>query len=312
MKVLVSGGAGYVGCVLVGLLLEAGYQVRVLDNLRKGGLGLLPYFVNPRLEFVSGDVRDERAVAEAVRDADVIVHLAALVGYPVCARDPWQARQVNVEGTMNIDRARDLSQLLLFPSSLSNYGSVPNSVCTEAMRPKPLTLYGLTKLEAEERLVQSGNVVVFRPATAFGLSPQMRLDLLCNEFVYRALKDGSLTVYQPHFMRAFIHVRDFARAFLFAIDNAATMAGQVYNLGSETLNLTKEELAQRIRRFVDFRLEISNSGEDPDKRDYTVDFSKLRSLGYETEVTIGQGIEELTRGLQVIDVAKPFTNPAYY
>jgi len=312
VRVLVTGGAGYIGCVLVSQLLEAGYQVRVLDSLRKGGLGLLAYFANPRLEFIRGDIRHEETVKRALKDADVIIHLAAVVGYPACDRDPWLARQVNVDGTLNIDRHRSRSQPVLFPSSLSNYGMAANTICTEETIPTPITLYGITKLEAERHLLATGNAVVFRPATAFGLSPQMRLDLLFNEFVYKALKERHLVVYQPHFMRAFLHVSDFARAFLFAIDNIDRMVDQIYNLGDESLNLTKGQLAQRIREKINFDLQISEVREDPDKRDYTVDFSKLRALGYQARVSIEQGIEELARGLQIIDVANPFTNVAYY
>jgi nucleoside-diphosphate-sugar epimerase len=310
MRVLVTGGAGYVGSILVPMLLAAGHSVRVLDSLRKGGLGLLPHMPNPSLELVRADIRDADAVRDALRDADVIMHLAAIVGFPACREDPWLARGTNVDGTSNIIRHRSASQLVVFPSSLSNYGTETGGVCTEDMNPKPVTLYGHSKLEAEKRLLEAGNVIVFRPATAFGLSPQMRLDLLFNEFVYRALKERYLVVYEPHFMRAFIHVRDFARAFLFALENNGRMIDQVYNLGSESLNLTKGELAQRIRQKIEFVLHISEVGEDPDKRNYTVAFSKLRSLGFRVEMDIDRGIDELVRGLQVIDVVNPFSNTA--
>ena len=312
MKVLVSGGAGYIGCVLVAELLNAGHKVRVIDSLRKGGSGLLPYFSNPDLEFVRGDVRDAEAVEQALRGVDVVVHLAAIVGQPACSQDPWLARQVNVDGTLNIINKRNPEQLIVFPSSLSNYGTVVGATCTEDMEPKPITLYGITKLEVEKHLLDTGNVVIFRPATAFGLSPQMRLDLLFNEFVYKAIKDRYLLIYQPHFMRAFIHVGDFARGLIFAMDNAGRMVNHVYNLGDESLNLTKGELAQRIKEKVDFELQVSEAGEDPDKRNYTVDFSKLRALGYAVRVSVSDGIDELVRGLPVLDVKNPFTNAAYY
>lgn len=312
MRVLVTGGAGYVGCVLVQELLAAGYEVRVLDSLRKAGLPLLPLLASPRLEFQRGDVRDQRALSEALRGADVVAHLAAVVGYPACERDPWLAREVNVGGTLNLTAARSSGQLIVFPSSLSNYGSVPDSICTEEMEPQPLTLYGATKLEAERLLLDGGNAVVFRPATAFGLSPQLRLDLLFNGFVYQALRDGRIVVYQPHFMRAFIHVRDFARAILFAIDNAEGMRDGVYNLGAESLNLTKGDLAGRIAQRLGCRLQISEDGQDPDRRNYRVDFSKLEALGFRTQLTIEDGIEEMARGLQVVTVPNPYSNTSYY
>ena len=311
MRILVTGGAGYIGCVLVPMLLEADHDVRVLDSLRKGGLGLLPWAANRRLELVRGDVRDPATLREALKGADVIMHLAAIVGYPACQKDPWLARTTNVEGTRNLIQQRSRDQLIIFPSSLSNYGAVEGQLCTEEMKPQPITLYGVTKVEAEALLLETENVIVYRPATAFGLSPQMRLDLLFNEFVYRALKERHLLVYQPHFMRAFVHVRDFAKAFPFALDNAERMTGQIYNLGSESANLTKGDLAQRVREKVDFVLQFAETGEDPDKRDYTVDFSKLRYLGFEADVTIEEGIEEFVRGFPLIDLPGPFSNTAY-
>jgi nucleoside-diphosphate-sugar epimerase len=293
-------------------LLDAGHRVRVMDNLRKGGNALFPYFANPNLEFFRGDVRDAGAVQRALKGMDVIMHLAAVVGYPACNRDPWLAREVNVDGTVNIIQKRSPRQLIIFPSSLSNYGTVVGQLCTEEMEPEPITLYGTTKMEAEKHLLAAGNVIVFRPATAFGISPQMRLDLLFNDFVYRAVKEKYLLVYQPDFMRAFIHVRDFSRAFIFALDNIKRMLNQVYNLGDESLNLTKGELAQRIKKKIDFRLEISETGEDPDKRNYTVSFAKLRALGFRVGVSIDDGIDEMARGMSIIEVKNPFTNPAYY
>ncbi|HEU4758757.1 MAG TPA: NAD(P)-dependent oxidoreductase [Dehalococcoidia bacterium] len=312
MKVLVTGGAGYVGCILVEELLAAGHAVRVFDNLRKGPAGLLHLLADPRLELVRGDVRDGAAVRCAMADADAAIHLAAVVGYPACERDPWQAREVNVDGTVNVIGGRSDSQPIIFPSSLSNYGAVPGGVCTEEMEPRPITLYGSNKLEAERRLLDAGNAVVLRPATAFGLSPQMRLDLLFNDFVYRALKERQLTVYQSQFMRAFIHVRDFARALVFALDNFGTMRDQVYNLGDESLNLTKGELAERVADHTGCRLALSEAGEDPDKRDYLVDFSKLRATGFRCRIDIDEGIEELARGLPAIDVPSPYSNTSHY
>jgi nucleoside-diphosphate-sugar epimerase len=179
------------------------------------------------------------------------------------------------------------------------------------MNPKPISLYGVTKQEGEKLLLEVGNVVVFRPATAFGVSPQMRLDLLFNEFVYRALKERFLLIYQPNYVRAFIHVRDFSRAILFAAEHLGTMQGQIYNLGSESLNLTKAELAHRIREKVEFTIQISEDGEDPDKRNYRVDFSKLGRVGFRVQVGADEGIDELVRAFSLIDAHGPFSNLAY-
>lgn len=311
MRILVTGGAGYVGCVLVPELLGAGHQVVVLDSLRKGGLGLLPSAANRRFHFVHGDIRDERAVKEALSGVDGIIHMAAVVGFPACAKDPVLARTTNVDGTLNLIRQRNPQYPIVYPSSLSNYGTVVGEVCTEEMDPKPITLYGITKLEAEKRLLEAGNAIVFRPATAFGVSPQMRLDLLFNEFVYRAIKERFLVVYQPHHVRAFIHVGDFARAMLFALEHLDLMRDQIYNLGSESLNLTKGELAQRIRAKVEFTLQISEDGQDPDKRNYRVDFSKLTKAGFRVEMGVDEGIGELFRAFSLVDVPGPFSNLAY-
>jgi nucleoside-diphosphate-sugar epimerase len=295
---------------MVPTLLEAGHRVRVLDSLRKGGAGLLPLFVNPRLEFIRGDVRDEGTVKSALEAADAIIHLAAIVGFPACQRDPWAARQINVDATILLDRLRSRDQLVVFPSSVSNYGHVPDGVCTEETQPVPLTLYATTKLEGEKAFLKSGNAIIFRPATAFGLSPQMRLDLLFNEFVFRALSEGRLVVYQPHFMRTFVHVRDFARAFLFALEHREAMRDRIFNLGDESLNLTKGDLALRIQKSVPCQVEFAEVGEDPDRRNYFVEFSRLKVAGFKAQVSVEQGIEELARGLPVLDLPNPWSNAA--
>lgn len=315
-NILVTGGAGYVGSVMTRMLLEMGYHVRVLDSLRKGGAGLFAIHasggpVRSNLEFIRGDIRDEKVVAQALDSMEAIIHLAAIVGFPACRQDPWAARQINVDATLLLDKLRHRDQPILFGSSLSNYGTTVGQVCTEDMTPQPITLYGETKLEAEQNLLKSGNVVLFRPATAFGLSPQMRLDLLFNDFVFRAVKERYLVVYEPEFVRAFIHVQDFSRAFIFALQNLERMRDQIYNLGAESLNLSKGDLARRIRAKVDFVLEFNEVGKDPDKRNYTVDFSRLRETGFRCQVSIEDGIDELVRGFQVLDVVSPYTNTAW-
>jgi nucleoside-diphosphate-sugar epimerase len=308
MRILVTGGAGYVGSVLVPKLLEAGHQVRVLDNLIRGGQALLGLFAYPNFELARGDVRDSKAVTEAVRGADVIIHLAAIVGYPACKKDPRLAREVNLEGTINVARCRDPGQLIVFASTGSNYGTVFSQVCTEDTPLNPLTIYGATKTGAETYLLDAGNVIVYRFATAFGLSPRMRLDLLINDFVYSALKHKQLIVYEKSFKRSFIHVRDMARAFLFAVEHADKMTDNVYNVGSECMNLSKEDVALLIRRKLEFLLHFAEFDHDEDMRNYEVSYAKIRSVGFETAILIDEGIDELIRGLEVVDVSSPYSN----
>lgn len=308
MKVLVTGGAGYVGSVLVPMLLAEGYQVRVLDNLMYGGQGILPLFLNPNLEFVRGDIRDEQIVREAARGVDAILHLAAIVGYPACKKDPRLAEEVNLGGTINLERCRSPEQIIIFASTNSNYGQVFDQICTEETPLNPLTTYGSTKTEAERYLLNAGNVIVYRFATAFGLSPRMRLDLLINDFVYSALRRKQLIIYEKNFKRSFIHVRDMARAFLFALRHTEDMVDNVYNVGSESMNLSKEDVAYMIGRRLEFLLHFADFGHDEDMRNYEVSYAKLRSLGFETTISVEEGIDELIRGLQALDVANPYAN----
>jgi len=308
MKVLVTGGAGYVGCLLVPQLLERGYKVRVLDNLMYGGNGLLPCCLDPNFEFIKGDVRDPEVVRDAVCDADVIIHLAAIVGYPACKKDPQLAEEVNLGGTVNLNKARSKGQMMIFASTGSNYGHVGEGVCTEDTPLNPLTLYGVTKTEAEKRLLDSGNTIVYRFATAFGLSPRLRLDLMVNDFVYQAVVNRQLIVYEKHFRRTFIHVRDMARSFLFAVGHARQMRDGVFNVGSESVNLTKEDVALMIRERINYFLHFAEIDKDEDQRNYAVDFSRIRNLGFELETPMEQGIEELMRGFQMISIPNPYSN----
>jgi len=308
MKVLVTGGAGYVGSVLIPHLLNRGYKVRVLDNLTYGGSGLLPHCLNPNFEFIKGDIRDPEAVQEAVWDADVIIHLAAIVGYPACKKNPQLAEEVNLGGTVNLNAARSKGQMVIFASTGSNYGHVADGVCTEETPLNPLTLYGVTKTEAEKRLLESGNVIVYRFATAFGLSPRLRLDLMINDFVYQAVVNHQLIVYERQFRRTFIHVQDMARSFLFAIDHAGEMRDGVFNVGSEVANLTKEDVALMIRDKVNYFLHFADIGTDEDQRDYEVSFSRIRNLGFNSMIPVEDGVDELIRGFRLISIPNPYSN----
>ena len=308
MRVLVTGGAGYIGCVLVPLLLENGYQVRVLDDLMYGGTGLLPHFRNPRFDFVKGDIRDVRTVEDAIEGCDIVIHLAAIVGFPACRKYPELAQTINVGGTEVISRAAGRERLILFGSTGSNYGALVDEICTEETPLNPLSLYGKTKTAAERYLLENNHTIAYRFATAFGASPRMRLDLLVNDFVYTALKLRYLVIYETHFMRTFIHVHDIARSFLFAIENADRMRGQVYNVGSETMNYSKAQVCEKIRKKIDYYLHEAEVGQDVDKRNYQVSYQKISSLGYHTTITLEEGIDELVRGLQVLDMSTPYSN----
>ncbi|MBI3935245.1 MAG: NAD(P)-dependent oxidoreductase [Acidobacteria bacterium] len=308
MKILVTGGAGYIGSVLVPLLLEEGHSVRVLDSLMYGGAGLMPNFRKSNFDFVRGDIRDHQTVHDAIRGCDVVIHLAAIVGFPACRKHAVLAEAVNLGGTKVVAEEAGRERLVLFGSTGSNYGALVDQVCTEETPLNPLSLYGKTKTAAERHLLEHCNTIAYRFATAFGLSPRMRLDLLVNDFVYTAMKLRYLVVYEAHFMRTFIHVHDIARSFLFALDNADRMRGQVYNVGSESLNYSKAQLCEMIGRKVDYYLHLADVGEDADKRNYVVSYDKISSLGYHTTVTLEEGIDELVRGLALIEINNPYSN----
>jgi nucleoside-diphosphate-sugar epimerase len=307
MRILVTGGAGYVGTSLIPQLLTRGHQVRVLDNLLYGGDQLLPFFRNPNFEFQKGDVRSAADVKSAVKGYDVVIHLAAIVGYPACRKEPKMAEEVNVQGTKNVAVAVSKDQLVLFGSTGSNYGAVED-ICTEETPLNPLSLYGQTKTMAEAHLLENCSTVAFRFATAFGLSPRLRLDLLINDFTHRAVTQEYLVVYEKHFKRTFIHVHDMGRAFLFAIDNADKMRGQIYNVGSDKLNFSKEEVCKLIESQVKCYVHYAEVGEDADKRNYVVSYKKLNSLGYDTSISVEQGISELVNGFHVLSFKNPYCN----
>jgi nucleoside-diphosphate-sugar epimerase len=308
MKVLVTGGAGYIGAVLVPQLLERRYRVRVLDSLMYGGNSLLPLVRHEGFEFVRGDVRDARVVREAMQGCDAVIHLAAIVGFPACRKYPELASSVNVDGTKVVADAAGADRLVLFGSTGSNYGALVDDVCTEETPLHPLTLYGKTKTAAERYIMENCAAVAYRFATAFGISPRMRLDLLVNEFVYTAIKMRYLVVYEARFMRTFIHVHDIARSFLFAIENSRRMRGQVYNVGSEKMNYSKAEVCEMIRARVDHYLHYADFGQDADKRDYVVSYRKIGDLGFETTISLEQGIDELVRGVEILEFKTPYTN----
>jgi nucleoside-diphosphate-sugar epimerase len=300
MRVLVTGGAGYVGSELVPPLLAEGHHVRVVDNLRRGGQALLHCCTNPRFEMVARDIGDDDAMATALDGIDVVVHLAAIVGQAACQREPACAWSTNVAGTRSLLALRRPDQRLLFASTGSVYGSVQEPICTEATSVRPLTLYARSKAAGEQLVLEAGNCIVFRFATGFGVSRSMRLDLLVNDFVYRAVHQGSLMVYQGGALRSLIHVRDMARCILFALREWPSLADDVYNVGTETLSLTKAEVVDCIRNRIDCHVHFADFARDADQRDYAVSYQKIGAKGFSTEVGLEVGVSELVRAAALI------------
>lgn len=302
MNVLVTGGAGYIGSILTPTLLAHGHRVTVLDSFMYGQNSLLECCADPCFNVVRGDCRDKPTMKGLLADADVIIPLAALVGAPLCAKDPVGAATTNLDAIRLLLQLRSREQRVLFPNTNSGYGiGEPGKFCTEESPLKPVSLYGRTKADAEQAILDAGNAVCFRLATVFGCSPRMRLDLLVNDFVYRAVTDQAVVIFEGHFKRNYIHVRDVAGAFLHTLDNFAAMRDQVYNVGLDDANLSKielcKEITKRLPRFVYLEAPI---GEDPDKRDYIVSNEKIKRAGFTPEHSLDAGIEELIKAYTVL------------
>ena len=306
MKILVTGGAGFVGSTLVPHLLRAGHQVTVLDTFAHGCLSLLGSCADPRLQIVRGDARDEATVAPLVRSADAIVPLAAIVGAPACDADKVGAETTNVGAIELLARLASREQMIVAPISNSGYGvGETDRACTEDTPMRPVSHYGRTKVRAEEILLDHGGAISLRLATVFGASPRMRTDLLVNDFVLRAVRDRAMVIFEGHFRRCFLHVRDAALAFSHALRSFESMRDRPYNVGLSDANLTKIQLCERIAEVVpDFTWVESPIGFDPDKRDYVVSNERIEATGFRCRHSLRSGIEELrtcyqmTRGHQ--------------
>jgi nucleoside-diphosphate-sugar epimerase len=303
-RVLVTGGLGYLGSVLCEHLLDAGFQVTALDNLMYGAgqQGLFHLCALPAFDFIKGDVRDEAVMRPAIKNADVIIHLAAIVGASACDRDPHLATTVNLEAVRLLNRLRSPQQLVIYPNTNSGYGATDGAAyCTEDTPLQPISLYGRTKVEAEMHLLDSPNVLTFRLATVFGMSPRMRLDLLVNHFTYVALTEGYIVIFEKDFKRNYVHVRDVADCMLHGIANAADMTGKPYNLGLDSANLSKEELARKVQHYVpNFYVHFAAIGQDPDKRNYVVSSQRLRDAGFTAKRSLDHGIQELLKGYRMM------------
>lgn len=307
--ILVTGGAGYLGSVLCEHLLEAGFQVTAIDNLMYRQHSLFHLCANPHFNFVFGDVRDENLMRNLVKDVDVLIPLAAIVGVPACKRDSRLAESVNLEAVRLLNSLRSPQQLVVFPTTNSGYGTKSSDIfCTEDTPLEPISLYGRIKVQAENELLQTPNVISLRLATVFGMSSRMRLDLLVNHFVYVAVTDGYIVIFEKDFKRNYIHIRDVADCFVHCIENASRMKGRSYNVGLDSANLSKEELALKIKEYVpDFYIHFSEVRSDPDKRNYIVSNQRLRETGFEAKRSLDEGIKELVKGYRMMKHT-PFKN----
>jgi len=301
-KVLITGGAGYIGSVLTPLLLGEGHSVTILDNFLFNQPTLMDSCINPNFAIVRGDCRDKNLVSKLMKDVDYIIPLAAIVGAPACNLDTTAASTINLDAIKLILSLRSKSQRIILPNTNSGYGiGEKGSFCTEESPLSPISLYGRTKVEAERAVLDSGNCITFRLATVFGLSPRMRIDLLVNDFVYRAINDRAVVIFEGHAKRNYIHIRDVSRAFLHGISNFEKMQGNAYNVGLSDANLSKLELCAEIKKHIPgFVFLEAPIGEDPDKRDYIVSNEKIEKTGFKPKYGIQDGIKELMKGYTIL------------
>lgn len=302
LNILVTGGAGYLGSVIVPELLQAGHQVSVVDNFMYRQNSLASVCAHPKFAVVRGDARDPGTLKPLLKDADLVIPLAAIVGAPACERDPVAAESVNKGGVVTLLGLLARDQRVMMPITNSGYGvGEKGKFCTEETPLRPVSLYGRTKVEAEKAALERGNCISFRLATVFGMASRMRIDLLVNDFVHRAVYDRAVVVFEGHFKRNYIHIRDVAGAFLHGIEHFQTMKDQPYNVGLSDANLSKIELCERIKvhlpKFVYLEAPV---GEDPDKRDYIVSNAKIERTGFRPRHSLDDGIRELIKGYTMI------------
>jgi len=309
MKVLVTGGAGYIGSTLVPMLLDKGHNVTVLDRMIYQQTSLLSSCHRESCRIINGDVRNQNLLREEVGKADTIIALAALVGAPLCDLEPETSDAVNRDAIKFISDVKGKDQKLLYPCTNSGYGIGQEGIhCDENSPLNPISRYGRQKVEAEKYILASGEAVSFRLATVFGVSPRMRLDLLVNDFTYRAFYDRFIVLFEAHFKRNYLYIRDAANAFLHGIENYDRMKGNAYNVGLSEANLNKEELCAEIKKQIpDFTYMLSEIGKDPDKRNYIVSNEKIESTGFKAETSLAQGITELKKSFTMIK-RKEFAN----
>ena len=302
MKVLVTGAAGYIGSVLVPTLLGRGDEVIAIDNFMYDQPSLLDCCYDEKLTIIRGDARDKELITGCLKNVDAIFPLACVVGATACDKDPAMAKTTNLDAIKLILELRSRNQMVVFPNTNSGYGvGEKGTYCTEETPLNPISLYGRLKVEAEKAILDAGNSITLRLATVFGVSPRMRLDLLVNDFTYRAVTDRFVILFEAHFKRNYIHVRDVAKAFIHCLGNFDRMKNEPYNVGLSDANLSKWELCEEIKKQVpEFYFVEAKIGEDPDKRDYIVSNAKIEGTGHEPSVSLQMGIAELIKAFQVI------------
>ena len=300
--ILVTGGAGYLGSTMVPELLNAGYKVTVIDNFMFKQTSLNHVCHHPNFEVVKGDIRVESAMLPLMKKADVIIPLAALVGAPLCTKDPVGATTINHDAIMMMLKHVSKDQILLMPTTNSAYGTGDeNNYCTEESPLRPISQYAIEKVEIEKAFMEHPNSISFRLATVFGMSPRMRIDLLVNDFTYRAVYDRFVVLFESQFKRNYIHVRDVMRVFMHALENYDKMKGQIYNVGLSDANVSKKELCEHIAKQVpEFVYLDAPVGKDPDQRNYIVSNAKIEATGFKQQYSLDAGIAELIKGYSMI------------
>lgn len=305
-NILITGGAGYIGSIMVPELLQAGHKVTVLDNFLFGQNSLAQLCANPNFDVIRGDIRSEAMMKPLLAEADIVIPLAALVGAPMCSRDPIGATTTNHDAISSMLKLLSANQLVLMPTTNSAYGTGDaQNFCTEESELRPISKYAVDKVEIEQALMQHPNAISFRLATVFGMSPRMRIDLLVNDFTYRAVTDRFVVLFESSFKRNYLHVRDVARVFLHGIENFDKMKGQIYNVGLSDANVSKKELCERIQAQIpDFVFVDAPIGKDPDQRNYIVSNAKIEATGFAPRYSLETGIRELAKGYRMIRNAR--------